>query len=669
MKKTVISCGPIPARLDSVKFITNRFKGGLAFQTARYLIEHHVPLTVVAWKYTEIPKDIVPNAEVVLVEDVVAYYNWFRDNAANYEAFIMAAAVANLMPSHPCEGKFPSHNYTVGERFDIPFEIAPRAIDIVKKQNPSACLIGYKLFDAASEEDLIRIARVTQQESRANVIFANTPATAKTRKIAVMSDGSAVPCTFDEHLDFILKTISQEYFHTEILPLTKEERQDPDIREAFATVRMFEKTFQTGYGTVAVPVGNTGMFATTGRGHKGGPVLVHGVDPETLTVRASAKATLNAPALWKRLQFAPGCIVVHRHEDDPRYQGEQTVESQNPESYVFPGTKDELLFVRNRSEDVIHEPWHGNLRTLPIQDVDWMKYYRLFPARYFGISDEFQKILDLWDGTDTLEIGGNEGSNAKYAYDPYVKAKSADNLTWDEIMQSRFDLIYACNAMNYLSKAEIEQLLPRCRFFAANTFLEAPPERVSECECAISDGTHIRHTLLLRDDSVMRHQFYNYTRADWESLGMKIMSYGKNSALITYERTEKNMQETKCSFCEELARQVEMEQSAGRTGYVTEIQAGFSTRSRSTKWPEWNGFLQGRAHPLNFCPECGKKITLPTLFKDNRPADRDRVEAEHAVLCCDESGDNDSYCALCPLRGMSNCKERMHALKHQYSID
>lgn len=33
-KKVVISCGPIPARLDSVKYITNRFKGGLAFRTA-----------------------------------------------------------------------------------------------------------------------------------------------------------------------------------------------------------------------------------------------------------------------------------------------------------------------------------------------------------------------------------------------------------------------------------------------------------------------------------------------------------------------------------------------------------------------------------------------------------------------------------------------------------
>lgn len=38
-KKIVVSCGPISTRLDSVKCITNRFKGGLAFRTAQQLID------------------------------------------------------------------------------------------------------------------------------------------------------------------------------------------------------------------------------------------------------------------------------------------------------------------------------------------------------------------------------------------------------------------------------------------------------------------------------------------------------------------------------------------------------------------------------------------------------------------------------------------------------
>ena len=36
----VVSCGPIPAKLDSVKYVTNRFKGGLSFKTAKYLIDN-----------------------------------------------------------------------------------------------------------------------------------------------------------------------------------------------------------------------------------------------------------------------------------------------------------------------------------------------------------------------------------------------------------------------------------------------------------------------------------------------------------------------------------------------------------------------------------------------------------------------------------------------------
>ena len=102
MKKVVISCGPIPARLDSVKFITNRFKGGLAFRTAEHLINQgKYDVTIVRWKHTSFPGKSWPlkspwnqdNVHVVDVEDVFGYYNWYANHAAEYDAFIMAAAV------------------------------------------------------------------------------------------------------------------------------------------------------------------------------------------------------------------------------------------------------------------------------------------------------------------------------------------------------------------------------------------------------------------------------------------------------------------------------------------------------------------------------------------------------------------------------------------------
>ena len=122
---------------------------------------------------------------IVTVTDVVEYCDWIREHALEFDAFIMAAAVANLMPSSPYEDKFPSHLYKVGDKFPIEFEIAPRAIDIVKEVNPRCCLIGYKLFDAKTDEELIEIARHTLHDSKANIIFANTPEEAKTRKIAL----------------------------------------------------------------------------------------------------------------------------------------------------------------------------------------------------------------------------------------------------------------------------------------------------------------------------------------------------------------------------------------------------------------------------------------------------------------------------------------------------
>ena len=194
-KSVVVSVGPIPARVDSVKFITNRFKGGLALKTVKRLLdEPGISVTVVTWHYTDIPYEIERRcANVFRVKDVFEYYEWFVANAKNYSAFVMAAAVANLTPVKPYTGKFPSHLYKPGDEFDIRFMIAPRAIDAIKELNPKACLIGYKLFDAPDDKAMIEIATHTLKDSRANLVFANTPKDAKTRKLALTQDGSVIP--------------------------------------------------------------------------------------------------------------------------------------------------------------------------------------------------------------------------------------------------------------------------------------------------------------------------------------------------------------------------------------------------------------------------------------------------------------------------------------------
>lgn len=548
-QKIVISCGPIPARLDSVKYITNRFKGGLAFKTAQYLIDKGADVTVVMWKHTRMPNVggqyadywLQENVHIVTVEDVFDYYKWFEEHAAAYDAFILAAAVANLTPSAPFAGKFPSHNYKVGEKFDIQFEIAPRAIDIIKKLNPRACLIGYKLFDAQTDEELIEIARHTLADSRANIIFANTPAEAKSRKLAIMPDHSVIPCDFEEHLELINRALRQEYYRTVVEPMTTEESEFPQVRKALAIVKMYEHTFN-GFGTAGVPILLPGQtwFATTSRGHKGEPVVVKKIDHINRIVYASAKATLNAPTLDRVLsQRNYGGIVIHRHDDDPNFQPGPIKDVYV--GYLFPGTKEEattieLAFWHEPKSNRFRLPYHGDLTFFKWEGVDWETYYRDFPARYFSTPEEMQTIIDQHKNGETLEVGANKRSCCKYAYDPLVRAENAVNVDMAFINDHEFELVVVKNAINYLDKETIRSLLRRTTHFVANTFLTAPKEKITDQEAAVKvqmeDGVYMLHGLRLKDDRLVQHEFYAYEQRDYEDLGLKVQPYGRNSALL-----------------------------------------------------------------------------------------------------------------------------------------
>lgn len=552
-KKIVVTCGPIPARVDSVKFLTNMFKGGLAFRTASWLArDPGFEVTVVCWKHTPVPKDIADWHALVTVCDVFEYYDWITANAKNYDAFVMAAAVANLTPVHPWEGKFPSHEYKPGEEFDIRFMIAPRAIDAIKPLNPRACVIGYKLFDADNDDELVDIARHTLADAKANVIFANHPKTAKDKKIAVTADGSAIPMTFDQHLEFMARAIRQEYFMTKAEPLTEKELADPDIREALMTVGMYEQTFDQ-YGTVAVPVANHGkMFATTPRGHKGGPVIVRDVDGAAGIVTASNKATLNAPALAVLLQRNNyEGIVVHRHFDDDmadkeikaRYEARFSDCRPDPSDYVFPGTFEEYGRARRATCDGTAswmQPYHGYLAFRPIEKVDWTRYEELFPERYFEPQAEMLNLIKYFreHNQDVLEIGGNRRPMGNLSYDPYCAPDPdfARAVGHDELVSGEFPLTVCFNAINYLSRAEIAEILAHSGSFAANTFRAAPLEKVSELEYAVRDDGHnepvVRHGLWLNGDGLMRHRFHAYGKDDFEGMGLRCWEYGRNSMVV-----------------------------------------------------------------------------------------------------------------------------------------
>lgn len=539
--RVLISCGPIPARLDSVKFITNRFKGGLAFETAKRLQNLGHDVTVIKWKHTSMPKDIEPT-DVIDVLDVVDYYNKILDRVNSYDAFVLAAAVANLMPSNPYEGKFPSHNYKVGEKFDIAFEIAPRIIDEIKKHNPRCCLIGYKLFDSDTEEELIEIGKHTLKDSKANVIFANTPSTAKTRKIALTQDNSVIPMSFDEHIDFIDKAITSEFFKTTISG--KNLSLDTQDEIGMLLVRVFENSF-SGYGTVGIKTPH-GM-ATTSRGHKASNgVIVTDVDFDNKQITSSEKATLNAPTLWAMLQHKEtgtglGSYVVHRHFDDDKASKEH--KNWNTIGYEFPGTLSEVESVKHYRN--VNIQGHGYLETKEILPVDWKRYYELFPSKYFSkLNEDILNLINKYCGKDTdfetLEIGGNTSTTCKYNLDPNIP-DLPNNLTYEQLkgMRGKFDFIVCRNSISYLTIKEIEiamEVLKPGGVMVANTFMSPPREyKITENELAFRHGDEIIHYLIV-DDQIYEHRFFARKAIEYQAMGFNAQLYGPTSVLLTYTK-------------------------------------------------------------------------------------------------------------------------------------
>lgn len=345
MAKVLLTIGPIPARLDSVKYITNRFQGGLVLKTAAQLQKLGHKVTLVAWDYLKLKTKL----KIVRIKDVNDYHK--KVLAIPADAYILAAAVANLAPLKPWKGKFPSHNYKAGDTFPIEFTITPRTIDEIKKKYPTAVLIGYKLFDG-SRQELIQAAQKTLFESRANLVFANHPAWAKLRKIAVTADGAAFDVTFDNHIKLIDRLLLAKFYKTKIVSGIKTVLN----KEARFIVESYPRHKEAGliFGTFAIRT--DGGFITTTRGKKAGEkalALIEDVDHKKRIVYANQKATLNAPLLHELLKKNPQInYLIHSHE---------LIGKKIQNDYQFPGTDGDLknAVKTKNSPFLLLLPYHG----------------------------------------------------------------------------------------------------------------------------------------------------------------------------------------------------------------------------------------------------------------------------------------------------------------------
>jgi hypothetical protein len=218
-KRILITGGAVHEHLDSVKIVTNKFKGGTIAHLADVLSEdlHVIYLTS---KHSKVPKN--KKIEVVLHEGFHDYMDKVKEISKTCDGVILGAAVANLIPVTRWEKKFPSHNYKEGDIIPIDFTVAPRVINKVKEVAPKTTLIGFKLLQGVEHSELVDAAYEVLLGSKATFVIAND-ADNLAQKYIVTKEKNAIPLKGEDYYKFLLNSLHSEYYRTEVLSPTKQD--------------------------------------------------------------------------------------------------------------------------------------------------------------------------------------------------------------------------------------------------------------------------------------------------------------------------------------------------------------------------------------------------------------------------------------------------------------
>ena len=337
-KKILVTGGPVHAYLDAVKVVTNRFRGGLMASLA-----HNLHLKNCEVVYLTAIKYPVPDLHAIKI----IYHDGFEDYkqlvlelAPQMDAVVLGAAVANLIPLHPIEGKFPSHNYKPGDVIPIDFTIAPRIIDEVKKVAPKTHLFGFKLLKDVSHEELVRSAYGVLIESKATAVFANDASNLDSICM-ITKERAEHPMKRRYIHEIISNFLTDEYYHTNSIPTAAS--SNLELRQLLNRFQPFWKPTAEEYifGTVALRDSAGGFYTTTrGKNEINSQAHVFSVNHENRTVCSSDKATLNAPLLDYIFKTNPKInAIVHLHKQ---------IDELHTLSYAPPGTiRDSIRDVKS----------------------------------------------------------------------------------------------------------------------------------------------------------------------------------------------------------------------------------------------------------------------------------------------------------------------------------
>jgi phosphopantothenate-cysteine ligase len=196
MKKIVITSGGTSERIDNVRKITNSSSGKLGMAIANHLLEKEdVLIYYVCSKKALRPSD--NRVTIIEIDDTIELKNTVQKllTDEHIDFFIHAMAVSDYMTDYVTTidkiKKSISNYKDVDEAFEnietlggskissyednlvIVLKPTPKIISIIKDLSPTTFLVGFKLLDGVSKNELISVAKQLRDKNNCDLVVAN----------------------------------------------------------------------------------------------------------------------------------------------------------------------------------------------------------------------------------------------------------------------------------------------------------------------------------------------------------------------------------------------------------------------------------------------------------------------------------------------------------------
>ena len=201
MKKIIITSGGTSERIDNVRKITNSSSGKLGMTIANHLLQENNDIMIyyVCSKTSLRPTD--ERVKIIEIDGTIDLKNNIESLLINehIDYFIHSMAVSDYMADYvttierikesvkkhdDIDEAFKNIEVIGGSKISsyednlvIVLKPTPKIISIIKNLSPSTYLVGFKLLDRVSKEELIEVAKRLRNKNNCDLVVANDLAT------------------------------------------------------------------------------------------------------------------------------------------------------------------------------------------------------------------------------------------------------------------------------------------------------------------------------------------------------------------------------------------------------------------------------------------------------------------------------------------------------------